>query len=62
MHSSVLWSGTAEHCSAQLPPAVSAGADSSELEQPNSITSASADEARISLRNLNVFISYILPM
>jgi hypothetical protein len=65
MHSSVLWSGTAEHWSAQLlppPPLVSAGGSSSLLEQPNSITSASADEASNRLRDLNIFISSILPM
>jgi hypothetical protein len=60
MHSSVLWSGTAEHWSAQLLPEP-LSLDSSLLEQPNSITSASADEARNRLRNLNIFISSILP-
>jgi hypothetical protein len=60
MHSSVLWSGTTEHSSAQLLPEP-LSLDSSLLEQPNSITSASADEARNRLRNLNIFISSILP-
>jgi hypothetical protein len=61
MHSSNLWSGANAHSSAQLLPLPVSDDSSSLLEQPNSITSATADEARNSLRNLNVFISSILP-